>query len=131
MQKYFMIWIVLHDCQLRKTAASSISLSLVKTNQFVEFMFSDNSLDATELPNPFEQLPIDLGTSMVQALMVQSAAFSSGENMMMYYLDNELLSAYKEAISIESDSEVVKKYQQIIISDYQKSEEFENFLDVI
>ncbi len=27
MQKYFMIWIVLHDCQLRKTAASSITNS--------------------------------------------------------------------------------------------------------
>ncbi len=27
MQKYFRIWIVLHDCQLRKTAASSIKES--------------------------------------------------------------------------------------------------------
>ncbi|WP_133408267.1 hypothetical protein [Parashewanella tropica] len=108
-----------------------ISLSADKSCRLVEILFSNNPLDEVKLPNPFEQLPILSGSSLVQGILVQSAAISQGEKMMMHYLNGDLELAYQTSLSIRSTNEVINKYQLLIASEYQEAVDFDHLLENI
>ena len=80
-------------------------------------MESDILLSETRLPNPFHELPqLSIGnvTSVMQALLAQSAVLTDGEIMMLYHLNGELQKAYGAAPSLQTEHPVLSKYQSLI-----------------
>ncbi|MGF1724993.1 hypothetical protein [Photobacterium nomapromontoriensis] len=100
--------------------------------QFINIMKSSISLSENRLPNPFYELPqLSIGniTSVMQALLAQSAVFSDGETMMLYYLNGDLEKAYEAASSLQTEHPVLSKYQSLITQQYLEANEFDNLLD--
>ncbi len=78
--------------------------------QFINIMKSSVSLSENRLPNPFYELPqLSIGniTSVMQALLAQSAVLSDGETMMLYYLNGDLEKAYEAASSLQTEHPVL------------------------
>lgn len=100
--------------------------------QFINIMKSNVSLSENRLPNPFYELPqLSIGniTSVMQTLLAQSAVFSDGETMMLYYLNGDLEKAYKAASSLQTEHPILSKYQSLITRQYLEANEFDNLLD--
>lgn len=100
--------------------------------QFINTMKSSVSLSENRLPNPFYELPqLSIGniTSVMQALLAQSAVLSDGETMMLYYLNGDLEKAYEAASSLQAEHPVLSKYQSLITQQYLEASEFDNLLD--
>lgn len=100
--------------------------------QFINIMKSSVSLSENRLPNPFYELPqLSIGniTSVMQALLAQSAVLSDGETMMLYYLNSDLEKAYEAASSLQTEHPVLSKYQSLISQQYLEANEFDNLLD--
>ncbi|MHA9725339.1 hypothetical protein [Vibrio parahaemolyticus] len=100
--------------------------------QFINIMKSSVSLSENRLPNPFYELPqLSIGniTSVMQALLAQSAVLSDGETMMLYYLNGDLEKAYEAASSLQTEHPVLSKYQSLISQQYLEANEFDNLLD--
>lgn len=100
--------------------------------QFINIMKSSVSLSENRLPNPFYELPqLSIGniTSVMQALLAQSAVLSDGETMMLYYLNGDLEKAYEAASSLQTEHPVLSKYQSLITQQYLEANEFDNLLD--
>ncbi len=100
--------------------------------QFINIMKSSVSLSENRLPNPFYELPqLSIGniTSVMQALLAQSAVLSNGETMMLYYLNGDLEKAYEAASSLQTEHPVLSKYQSLITQQYLEANEFDNLLD--
>lgn len=100
--------------------------------QFIQALKSSISLSETRLPNPFYELPqLSIGnvTSVMQALLAQSAVLTDGETMMLYYLNGELEKAYEAASSLQTEHPVLSKYQSLIAQQYLEANEFDNLLD--
>ncbi|EPT9499742.1 hypothetical protein ACVTP5_000894 [Vibrio parahaemolyticus] len=100
--------------------------------QFINIMKSSVSLSENRLPNPFYELPqLSIGniTSVMQALLAQSAVLSDGETMMLYYLNGDLEKAYEVASSLQTEHPVLSKYQSLISQQYLEANEFDNLLD--
>ncbi|MFN1620530.1 hypothetical protein [Vibrio rotiferianus] len=100
--------------------------------QFIKAMQSSISLSESRLPNPFHELPqLSIGnvTSVMQALLAQSAVLTDGETMMLHYLNGELEKAYEAASLIQTEHPVLSKYQSLIIQQYLEANEFDNLLD--
>ncbi|HAS6902105.1 TPA: hypothetical protein I7286_18930 [Vibrio parahaemolyticus] len=100
--------------------------------QFINIMKSSVSLSENRLPNPFYELPqLSIGniTSVMQALLAQSAVLSDGETMMLYYLNGDLEKAYEAASSLQTEHPVLSKYQSLICQQYLEANEFDNLLD--
>ncbi|HFD4275114.1 TPA: hypothetical protein ACF3ZC_004941 [Vibrio parahaemolyticus] len=100
--------------------------------QFINIMKSSVSLSENRLPNPFYELPqLSIGniTSVMQALLAQSAVLSDGETMMLYYLNGDLEKAYEAASSLQTEHPVLSKYQSLISQQYFEANEFDNLLD--
>ncbi|TOP04209.1 hypothetical protein CGH23_23885, partial [Vibrio parahaemolyticus] len=75
------------------------------------------------------QLSIGNITSVMQALLAQSAVLSDGETMMLYYLNGDLEKAYEAASSLQTEHPVLSKYQSLISQQYLEANEFDNLLD--
>lgn len=100
--------------------------------QFINMMSSSISLTEERLPNPFHELPqLSIGniTSVMQALLAQSALLSHGDSMMLYYLNGDLKKAYEVASSLQTEHPILTKYQSLIIKEYVEANAFENLLD--
>lgn len=93
---------------------------------------SDISLSEIRLENPFTELPqlsLNGMTSVMQALLAQSAVLSTDESMMLYFLNGELEKAYQASCQRQPQDEVLKKYHTLIQKQYHDANEFDNFLD--
>ncbi len=109
-----------------------VSIQSEALEQFINIMKSSVSLSENRLPNPFYELPqLSIGniTSVMQALLAQSAVLSDGETMMLYYLNGDLEKAYEAASSLQTEHPVLSKYQSLITQQYLESSEFDNLLD--
>lgn len=109
-----------------------VSIQSEALEQFINIMKSSVSLSENRLPNPFYELPqLSIGniTSVMQALLAQSAVLSDGETMMLYYLNGDLEKAYEAASSLQTEHPVLSKYRSLIIQQYLEANEFDNLLD--
>lgn len=109
-----------------------VSIQSEALEQFIHIMKSSVSLSENRLPNPFYELPqLSIGniTSVMQALLAQSAVLSKGETMMLYYLNGALEKAYEAASSLQTEHPVLSKYQLLITQQYLEANEFDNLLD--
>ncbi len=132
------------DSSKREEAAEFLNISLAgrqsivgigiqseALGQFIKTMKSSISLSETRLPNPFHELPqLSIGniTSVMQALLAQSAVLADGDTMMLYYLNDELEKAYEAASLLQTEHPVLLKYQSLITQQYLEATEFDNFL---
>jgi len=93
---------------------------------------SDISLTDIRLENPFSELPqlsLNGMTSVMQALLAQSAALSNDESMMAYFLNGELQKAYDVSCSHQPQEAMLMKYHALIQKQYHDAKEFDDFLD--
>lgn len=91
-------------------------------------------LDEEALPNPFaDSLPqMGLGHlqgNLLKALATQTAALSLGDSMMAHYLSGDLQLAYEKACEVQTQSELLLQYRDLIIHEYEEAKEFDNLLD--
>ncbi len=100
--------------------------------QLITIMKSEVSLSEHRLPNPFNELPqlsINGVTSVMEALLAQSAVLTNGETMMVHFLHGELEKAYRAACLLEPEHPILAKYHSLIHQQYRQAKEFDNLLD--
>jgi hypothetical protein len=96
----------------------------------------DSDLTQTKLPNPFVDAWPQMGLgphqgSLLKTLAAQTAVLSVGDSMMTHYLNGELERAYLAANEVVTDSPLLLKYRDLIISEYQDAKEFDDLLDFL
>lgn len=109
-----------------------ISLQAPALTKLIQQLKSDASLSEIRLENPFKELPqlsLNGMTSVMQALLAQSAALSIDDSMMLYFLNGELEKAYQASCQQQPEGELLKKYHALIQKQYHDANEFDNFLD--
>ncbi|TCK09134.1 hypothetical protein [Marinobacterium mangrovicola] len=117
-----------------RNSVAGIGLLRQEVLRFLEALKSDQDLTVTRLPNPFQELPqLSFGgiSNVMQALLLQSAALSDADSMIAHFLNDDLGQAYRLALEIESDQEIVNLYKQRIIEAHNAASDFDNFLDDI
>ena len=96
----------------------------------------DSDLTQTKLPNPFVDAWPQMGLgphqgSLLKTLAAQTAVLSVGDSMMTHYLNGEMERAYLAAKKVVTDSPLLLKYRDLIISEYQDAKEFDDLLDFL
>lgn len=86
------------------------------------------------LPNPFaDTLPqMGLGNlqgNLLKALAAQTAALSLGDSMMAHYLSGDLQQAYVKAREVQTQSELLLRYRDLITREYEEAKDFDDLLD--
>ncbi len=115
-----------------RQSSLGIAIQSDQLAHLIEIMKSNISLCEIRLPNPFAELPqLSLNglTSIMQALLAQSAVLTHGETMMAHYLNGDLEKANNAACALNSDDPTIVKYQLLIHAQYQQAKEFDNLLD--
>ncbi|WNJ97745.1 hypothetical protein RND59_16595 [Vibrio ruber] len=115
-----------------RQSALGIVIQSDALTHFISMMKSDISLSEHRLPNPFRELPqlsINGVTSLMQALLAQSAVFTQGETMMIHFFNGELEKAYTAACDLDSDNPTITTYRSLICQQYHQAKEFDNLLD--
>ncbi len=123
---------VLATILLDRQSILGVGIQSASLSEFISKMKSNISLADERLPNPFHELPqlsINGATSVMQALLAQSAVLSSGDVMMTHYFSGELEKAYRAACKLVTDHPVLVKYQTLIHQQYQDAKQFDNLLD--
>lgn len=123
---------VLATILLDRQSILGVAIQPELLSEFISKMKSDISLSEERLPNPFYELPqlsINGVTSVMQALLAQSAVLTSGDAMMTHYFNGELKKAYRAACKLDTDHPVLIKYQTLIHQRYQDAKQFDNLLD--
>ncbi|MGF1749537.1 hypothetical protein [Vibrio cionasavignyae] len=123
---------LLESLLLHRQSILGVSVSHQQIEELLSVLRSDTSLEENKLPNPFEELPqLSLNglTSVMQALLAQSATLNQSDTMIGLYLEGNLDKAYQAAITTNSSHPVVKKYQETICRQYEHAKEFDNFLE--
>jgi len=69
--------------------------------------------------------------SLLKTLAAQTAVLSVGDSMMTHYLNGELERAFLAANQVVTDSPLLLKYRDLIISEYQDAKEFDDLLDFL
>jgi len=129
----------------RQSAADAIELLMMERQsvlglglysqemlRFLELLRGTKDLTTARLPNPFVELPqlsLDGVTSIMKELLTQSAALTECDSMVLTYLEDDLETAYKLACNVESSNDLVNKYKEKIIQEYQAAKEFDETLD--
>lgn len=115
---------------------SVVSLGLIsrELGRFLDLLDSATNLKQERLPNPFENaLPQmglgDYGGNLLKALATQTAALSMGDSMMVHYFNGELEQAHAAAVDLQTDNQLLRQYQQMILSAYQEAKAFDDLLD--
>ena len=93
-------------------------------------------LTQTKLPNPFVDAWPQMGLgphqgSLLKTLAAQTAVLSVGDSMMTHYLNGELERAYLAANEVVTNSTLLLKYRDLIISEYQDAKDFDDLLDFL
>ncbi|HSH87296.1 MAG TPA: hypothetical protein VK958_08630 [Methylophilus sp.] len=136
---------IFNDAQSREDASNAIELLIFdrhsilgvgllspEITRLLQTLRVDLDLTKEKLPNPFVQLPqLSLSgvTNIMKELLAQSAMLTLDESMVAYYLDGDLEKAFELAKACTANNNLVNKYKQRIISDYENAVEFEKTLD--
>jgi len=89
-------------------------------------------LSKEELPNPFQELPqlsLNGVTSVMQALLAQSALLTQGESMVMHFFNQDIEKAYHAACSLGNTTPTLAQYQALIKQKYLEAVEFDDLLN--
>jgi len=86
------------------------------------------------LPNPFADTLPQMGLghlhgNLLKALAAQTAALSLGDSMMAHYLSGDLEQAYEKACEVQTQSELLLQYRDLIIREYEEAKDFDDLLD--
>ena len=109
-----------------------IGIQTPAITKLIQQLESDLPLTEIRLENPFTELPqlsLNGMTSVMQALLAQSAALSNDESMIIYFLNGELQKAYQASCLKQPQDAVLRKYHALIQKQYCDAHEFDNFLD--
>ena len=115
-----------------RNSVVGIGLISQEVVRFLNVLGSDADLREVRLANPFVELPqLSLGsvTSIIQGMLIQSAVLSTGDSMMVAYLNGELERAWKLASELDTDNAILLLYRQLIINEYDAAVEFDETLD--
>ena len=88
-------------------------------------------LSKDKLPNPFQELPqlsLNGVTSVMQALLAQSALLTQGESMVMHFFNQDIEKAYLAACSLGNTTPMLAQYQSHIKQKYLEAVEFDDLL---
>lgn len=89
-------------------------------------------LSTEKLPNPFHELPqlsLNGVTSVMQALLAQSALLTQGESMIMHFFNQNIEEAYSAACSLDNTTPTLAKTQALIKQKYREAIEFDDLLN--
>ena len=89
-------------------------------------------LSKEKLPNPFQELPqlsLNGVTSVMQALLAQSALLTQGESMIMHFFNQDIEKAYLAACSLGNTTPTLAQYQTLIKQKYLEAVEFDDLLN--
>ena len=120
------------DLLFNRQSILGIGLLGANVDHFLSELKSDQDLSKVKLPNPFSELPqlvLSHETDVYRGLLVQSAVLNSGDSMMTSYMEGNLKKAYKQAIAITPDNEILVKYKDLIINEYKQAKEFDQTLE--
>ena len=109
-----------------------IGLMSANVDDFLSELKSDQDLSKVRLPNPFSELPqlvLSHEINIHRGLLAQSAVLNSGDSMMTSYMEGDLEKAYKQALALTPDNEILVKYKDLIINEYKQAKEFDQTLD--
>ncbi|BBB29880.1 hypothetical protein [Neptunomonas japonica] len=115
-----------------RQSATGIGLISYELQEFFKILESDEDLTSKNLPNPFIELPqLSLSgvTSLMQALLAQSAVISDDDSMLLLYLDGQLEAAWGKAQHLESAHPILLKHKELINQEYLRATEFDQLLD--
>lgn len=128
MEKTKTIRYLLQDRQ----SATGIGLLCHELQEFFKVLESDEDLTSKRLPNPFIELPqlsLSGATSLMQALLAQSAVISDADSMLLLYLDGQLEAAWGKAQHLETSHPILLKHKKLIDQEYERAAEFDQLLD--
>ncbi|WP_417788160.1 hypothetical protein [Stutzerimonas xanthomarina] len=91
-------------------------------------------LEEEPLPNPFADTLPQMGLghlhgNLLKTLAAQTAALSLGDSMMAHYLSGNLQQAYLQACEVQTQSELLLQYRDMIIREYEEAKDFDDLLD--
>lgn len=86
-----------------------------------------------QLPNPFADTLPQMGLghlhgNLLKSLAAQTAALSLGDSMMAHYLSGDLEQAYKQACELQSESDLLMRYRDLVIHEYEEAKDFYELL---
>ncbi len=107
---------------------SSPELTNLGLRDFLVVLRSDADLKSELLPNPFTELPqvvFNQGISLIQSILLKGFTLSEADVMALDYLNGDLESAYKQAVSFKAKSEGAETLRKRIITEYELALEFQ------
>lgn len=107
---------------------SSPELTNSELRDFFGVLRSDADLKSELLPNPFTELPqvvFNQGISLIQSILLKGFTLSEADVMALNYLNGDIESAYKQALSFKAKSEGAATLQKRIITEYERALEFQ------
>lgn len=117
-----------------KNTITGISLNNALSQKLVDIIDSDTDLKAIELPNPFEVLPqVALGenSQLLYALLTQAAATSISDNILLAYLEGDLLKAKELADQLNENDKSAEFLKGVIDKAVRESAKFDDLLDFL
>lgn len=125
------------DLLLGRQTVAGIGLVRPELVRLLDMLGSETvDLRTEPLPNPFADAlpqmgvgPVAEAGSLLRLVAMQSATLGLGDSMLAYYLDGALEQAYLAAMEVETDSPILMKYKQLIVSEYNEAKAFADLLD--
>jgi len=85
------------------------------------------------LPNPFADTLPQMGLghlhgNLLKSLATQTAALSLGDSMMAHYLSGDLEQAYQQACKLQTESDLLLSYRDLVVREYNEAKDFYDLL---
>ncbi|MGV3002729.1 hypothetical protein [Vibrio sp. E150_018] len=110
----------------------TVGIQTITLSELIVKLKSEHiDLNKEKLPNPFKELPqlyLNGVTSVMQALLAQSAQLTQGESMVMHFFNQDIEKAYLAACSLKSTTPALARYQSHIKQKYLEAVEFDDLL---
>ncbi|MGR5060300.1 hypothetical protein ACPV3O_18785 [Vibrio rotiferianus] len=111
----------------------AVGIQPSRLSELIEKLKSEHiDLNKEKLPNPFKELPqlsLNGVTSVMQALLAQSALLTHGESMVMHFFNQDIEKAYLAACSLKNTTPALASYQSHIKQKYLEAVEFDELLN--
>tara|TARA_R110000868_G_scaffold58122_1_gene179274 strand:- start:56253 stop:56933 length:681 start_codon:yes stop_codon:yes gene_type:complete len=120
-----------HGLLIHQQSISGIGLTSAKLHRYFEVLSTSDDLTKIKLPNPFEILPqvhLKGHTSVCALLSAQSSSMSATDSMVAYFLSDDLENAAKYARQVDSDVQIIRQYQSLILKKYEEAIVFTELL---